>query len=198
VIALELNPIGVTLWGDPKQLQPFSNNTEVYASGYTMSLLRRVQYIAEEEGVSEIPHRLVTQHRMAPELAELPETVFYPDRLWNGELLTETPDLSGSNLANLGNPLTFVNAVETFEVRGNDGLSFSNVKETVVAAQFVDRLCVRGVDRFMARKSHLQRECCRRFVGRLRNGSFLTVDGSEGSDFEIVILLCVRTNQSGN
>jgi superfamily I DNA and/or RNA helicase len=77
---------------------------------------------------------------MVPELAELPGAVFYPEMLQNGELSRETPDLSGSNLPNLESHLTFINTSEKWEIQDDNGLSFFNIKETLVAASFVDRL----------------------------------------------------------
>jgi superfamily I DNA and/or RNA helicase len=140
VCALELNPIGVTLWGDSKQSHPLSHDEKTHEKGYTLSLLAGVEYIAKEEKVGNIPYQLVKQYRMVPELAELPGAVFYPEMLQNGELSRETPDLSGSNLPNLESHLTFINTPEKWEIQDDNGLSFFNIKETLVAASFVDRL----------------------------------------------------------
>jgi superfamily I DNA and/or RNA helicase len=184
-------------------LQPFSLNEKVYAKGYTLSLLERVGYIAEEMGVSEVPYKLIKQHRMVPELAELPANVFYHDMLQNGEI---TEDLSGNVLEK---PLLFIDTEETWEIRGDDGLSYFNVKETLVAASYVDKLYLAGVnaekiavlafyDGEITFAKRVFPKICEAPQEYLNGLQIQTVDASEGRDFDIVILLCVRTNRGGN
>jgi superfamily I DNA and/or RNA helicase len=171
-----------------------------------MTLFKRIGYIAEQETTTDIPFKLRTQHRMVRELAELSVTVFYREGIENVQFSVEVPDLSGIDS---GNPLTFIDTPGPYEMRGDDGRSFFNVKETVVAASFVDRLYKAGVnaekiailsfyDGEITFAKRVFPKMCEAPQEYLNGLHIQTVDASEGKDFEIVILLCVRNKKGGN
>lgn len=175
------------LVGDHKQLPPTTKSMLAEKGGLSVSLFERL--LACGHAV----HRLTTQYRMHPAIAELPSRLFYESALVTAQSAASGQAPPSFPWPSAATPAAFLD-VRSREAR--DGQSHSNVGEVEAVVAVVDRLRAGGVSlesvgviTFYAGQSRLLRRRLPRSV------ECNTVDAFQGREKDIVILSCVRANE---
>ncbi|KAK0485493.1 SEN1 N terminal-domain-containing protein [Armillaria luteobubalina] len=182
--------------GDPQQLPPTVLSTEATKYMYNQSLFVRLQ-----RSRPEAVHLLSIQYRMHPEISRLPGRLFYDGRLLDGPLMDEKTIQPWHTSSKFG-IYKFFNVVESRE-EGTKGKSFKNSSEARVVRALYSRLIKQFKDQkntrvgiitpYRGQLEELRRLFEEEFGRDISNKIALnTVDGFQGQEKDVIILLCVR------
>ncbi|KAI9004711.1 hypothetical protein BC832DRAFT_540112 [Gaertneriomyces semiglobifer] len=191
------------LVGDPQQLPPTVLSKLGQEYGYEQSLFERIM-----TNYPQSVHLLSIQYRMHPDISVFPSKCFY------GGKLLDAPNMKQLCAAPWHESRSFP-AYMLYDVyRGQEqtgrGHSLFNLEEARLCVQLVEELCSRysgykfggkiGVISFYKLQIRkIKDEFIRRFSHEIFNYVDVnTVDGFQGQEKEIIILSCVRANETGS
>lgn len=182
-----MNPKNLILVGDHKQLRPMSM---IPSSGtrHDRSLLERC---VDASGSA---HCLVEQYRMHQKICRLVSYQFYPDNM------LQTPEsVRDDRQRKEKNPIIWV-SVQGTEVMRPKSTSFVNHEEIKVVQQVVTNLREKHPRATIAILTFYkgQLEELMRSTPASLEVEILTVDSSQGSEFDYVVLSTVRANGQKN
>eukprot|EP01017_Pseudomicrothorax_dubius_P016975 TRINITY_DN1922_c0_g2_i10.p1 TRINITY_DN1922_c0_g2~~TRINITY_DN1922_c0_g2_i10.p1 ORF type:complete len:385 (+),score=50.51 TRINITY_DN1922_c0_g2_i10:29-1183(+) len=179
----------VVLIGDPKQLRPIVISKSALAEGLGVSMFERLM----NRGYP--IQTLNIQYRMSPTISSFPLQYFYKDRLQDGvtkeqRTMTELHDLP-----------TGVDQTCFFHCDGEE-LVYRNLEEAEKLTLFVRYLIKKkriqpekiGVVTFYNRQ---KKELINRLSFEFPGLEIKTVDGYQGSEKDIIVVSCVRTEHIG-
>ncbi|KAI8589911.1 YLR430Wp-like protein [Geranomyces variabilis] len=190
------------LVGDPQQLPPTVLSQVGQAQRYEQSLFQRIMNVNPDA-----PYLLSISYRMHPEISSYVSRAFYGGRLQDAPnmlRLTTAPWHSDP----LYPPYQLVNAHAGREQTGR-GHSYTNPEEARLCVDLVETLCARypgyqfagkiGVITFYKKQVRAIKDLLfRRGWSKdvMQNLDINTVDGFQGQEKEIIILSCVRANNT--
>lgn len=189
--------------GDPNQLPPTVLSGAATKFNYNQSLFVRMEK-------NSTPYLLNVQYRMHPSISVFPSVEFYKGRLKDGPnmaTITKKPWHESNALA----PYKFYDIVSGRHEQNNKTMSYINVEEAKVAVELVDYLLRKYENKYdFSNKIGIispYKEQVFRMRKEFKNyfGSpitkyvdFNTIDGFQGQEKEIIIISCVRANDSGS
>uniref|UniRef100_A0A1I8BRP6 DNA helicase n=1 Tax=Meloidogyne hapla TaxID=6305 RepID=A0A1I8BRP6_MELHA len=179
----------LVLVGDHCQLGPVIMCKKSANSGLGQSLFERLVILGNR------PLRLQVQYRMHPVLSAFPSNVFYEGSLQNGVTEMERKlDAFSWQFPNPDKPMMFWNCNGQEEL-GSSGTSYLNRSEAVNVEKFVTRLLQAGF-------SPDQLGIITPYEGSLHSKLYLdieveNVDAFQGREKDIIIVTCVRSNETG-
>ncbi|KAF7639132.1 hypothetical protein Mgra_00001367 [Meloidogyne graminicola] len=192
----------LVLVGDHCQLGPVIMCKKSANSGLGQSLFERLVILGNR------PLRLQVQYRMHPVLSSFPSNVFYEGSLQNGVTEVERRlDAFSWQFPNPEKPMMFWNCNGQEEL-GSSGTSYLNRSEAVNVEKFVTRLLQAGFspDQLgIITPYEGQRAYVVQFMqtqGSLHSKLYLdieveNVDAFQGREKDIIIVTCVRSNETG-
>eukprot|EP00516_Mucochytrium_quahogii_P002296 CAMPEP_0203756330 /NCGR_PEP_ID=MMETSP0098-20131031/9629_1 /ASSEMBLY_ACC=CAM_ASM_000208 /TAXON_ID=96639 /ORGANISM=" , Strain NY0313808BC1" /LENGTH=939 /DNA_ID=CAMNT_0050648169 /DNA_START=108 /DNA_END=2924 /DNA_ORIENTATION=+ len=197
LVPLQHNVDHCVLLGDPKQLPATVMSKEAQSKYYQQSLFERLQEVGHES------YLLNTQYRCHPLISAFPSKEFYHGKLLDGEKVCQPTYHLPCVKYNAFQPLTFMNISSSRESRGST--SYRNIDEASLARNIVETLRLApGLDKEMEPYGigviTPYREQLDTLKQAFRDTDILsspnlilnTVDGFQGSEFDIIILSCVR------
>ncbi len=203
LIPLQLKPSRMLAVGDPKQLPATITSQRAVKLGLDKSLLDRLMFHCDQEHVM-----LDIQYRMRPDISCFPSKTFYGGRLENGSNVT-CPSYVGKISILNSNPYTFIQ-INGEEKRSHSG-SYYNMHEAQAVVQIVEQVrdaagaATRrddGDDNDWSSLEHLR--IITFYAGQVKaikdllrhkglgQVTVATVDSSQGSESDIVIVSFVR------
>lgn len=210
---VKFQPSQVTLYGDQMQIGPFAKSTASQRMGYGISLIQRLAALGSNPKLSKhhrfvrwAPFMLQQQYRMHPQLAVFPSEVFYDKRLSNGVGERDRRlQIRGWKWPSQKIPLVFCNVNRSKEQRTSDGKSFVNLAEMAICGRILNILYNGGIagerigiitfyqgqELTLSDNLNWFTEADEDWLDDVHIG---TVDGFEGKDIDIVIIVCVRAN----
>lgn len=195
-IPFHLRPNRLLAVGDPLQLPATVLSRKAEKLGLAKSLHERLMFECNHEHVM-----LDVQYRMHPEISSFPSMRFYESKIANGPNVTTPSYSSGSKLLDR-RPYTFLH-VAGLDEQGLGG-SYRNPVEARVVLELLTQLAslsndnpnwfsanhVRVITFYQAQVQLLKRTLMERPWGR--NIVVATVDSSQGTEADIVIVSFVR------
>ncbi|XP_061196236.1 protein ZGRF1-like [Saccostrea echinata] len=187
----------LVLVGDPKQLDPTIQGSEAsHSEGLEQTMFDRLIKMGH------IPTLLRTQYRCHPVISNLANTLFYQGQLLDGIEATDR-----APVLDILPTLCFYDVSNGQESSDSSG-SFSNEKEADFVAFMIEALISAGVDSTSIGVITLYKSQMYGIIAKLgtsRNCSqnetksilVSTVDAFQGGERNIIILSCVRTNNTG-
>ncbi len=213
LIPLRLHPRVTVLVGDPRQLRATVISASSTKAGYGRSLFERLESLGVRSDM------LRTQYRMNPAISAFPSREFYGGRLADAPRLLHRPLPEPWNAQSSAQqwsppPYRFFNLTQSREARsGRDGISLRNPTEARFAVRLFGHLAKKmrpgstphwfsshvGV---ITPYKHQVRALRREFSMLLGSAAgkaleISTVDGFQGREKNVIIVSCVRANQSG-
>lgn len=189
------------LVGDPNQLPPTVLSGAASKFGYDQSLFVRMEKNSS-------PYLLDVQYRMHPAISKFPSAEFYGGRLKDG------PDVETLNIRpwhqNLPLlPYRFFDIVTGRESQNSKSMSYVNMEEIRVAIELVEDLMNKyekaldfsgkiGVISPYKEQAMTMKRQFRSYFGAsiMQYVDFNTIDGFQGQEKEIIIISCVRADDS--
>lgn len=187
--------------GDPNQLPPTVLSGAASNFGYNQSLFVRMEKNSS-------PYLLDVQYRMHPAISKFPSAEFYNGRLKDGpdvETLNIRPWHQVAPLA----PYRFFDIVTGKESQNSKSMSYVNMEEIRVAIELVEDLMNRyektvdfsgkiGVISPYKEQAMTMRRQFRSHFGAsiMHYVDFNTIDGFQGQEKEIIIISCVRADDT--
>lgn len=186
--------------GDPKQLPASVTSRRAADFGLDKSLLDRLMFECGEEHMM-----LDVQYRMSPAISAFPSTTFYDSKLHNGQNVS-SPSYKGEISIIGPQPYTFINVNGSGESRASSG-SYYNAAEANAVLRLVQ--IIQDASRNVKMRNWASNEKIRIitfYSGQVRaikdllrsrgltNVTCATVDSSQGSEADIVIVSFVRSN----
>lgn len=185
----------LVLVGDPLQLPPTLTTRSTKTAegkGLDRALFDRLVQMGKQ------PRFLSTQYRCHPRIGSLCNQLFYNGRLQHGVAAGDRQPL----LANIP-PLVFLDTAGQEKQHGKSQ-SFFNKGEIDMVIQIVRQLLEAGVDgrsigvvTLYKIQSDMLRDQLSNFLGKHNSVQVSTVDAYQGSEREIMIISCVRTEKIG-
>jgi len=185
--------------GDPKQLPASVTSRRAVEFGLDKSLLDRLMFGCGEEHMM-----LDVQYRMSPAISAFPSTTFYNSQLRNGQNVI-SPSYKGE-ISIIGPQYTFINVNGSGESRASSG-SYYNAAEANAVLRLVQIIQDASRDVKMSNWASNQKiRIITFYSGQVRaikdllrsrgltNVMCATVDSSQGSEADIVIVSFVRSN----
>lgn len=187
--------------GDPNQLPPTVLSGAASSFKYNQSLFVRM-----ERNVT--PYLLDVQYRMHSSISKFPSMEFYKSRLKDGpdvDVLNQRPwhELKYSR------PYKFFDILTGREQQSAKTMSYVNMDEVRVAVELVEYLFnkfeknvdftgkVGIISPYKEQASRMRREFISHFGGTItREVDFNTIDGFQGQEKEIIIISCVRADDT--
>lgn len=187
--------------GDPNQLPPTVLSGAASNYGYNQSLFVRMEKHS-------LPYLLDVQYRMHPAISKFPSLEFYSGRLKDGpkvEELNIRPWHKDDSMA----PYRFFDIVTGRESQNSKSMSYVNMEEIRVAIELVESLLNNyereidfsgkiGVISPYKEQAVTMKRQFRSFFGATiaQYVDFNTIDGFQGQEKEIIIISCVRADDS--
>ena len=190
LIPLKFGFCKLVMVGDHEQLPATVTSRKAQSLDYQQSLFSRlISFMGATPGPSPVL-RLDTQYRMHPDIGDWPARYFYGGKLSHGA--------TGRDKASYLTPFTLCDVVGETKQAGSgiwNKVEVKVVMSAIEAVQFLakEKLSI-GVITFYARqKQHILAEVNSRRLGH--NTSVNTVDGFQGSERDVIIISCVRSDQ---
>lgn len=187
--------------GDPNQLPPTVLSGAASDMKYNQSLFVRMQKNSS-------PHLLDVQYRMHPGISKFPSLEFYKGKLHDGPSVLETNKRIWHSEKPFS-PYKFFDIVAGQQMQNQKTMSFTNPEETRVAIELVEVLLSKFENKYDFSKKigiispyreqmQAMRAQFRRFFGdQIRSYiDFNTIDGFQGQEKEIIIISCVRADDT--
>ena len=187
--------------GDPNQLPPTVLSGAASNFKYNQSLFVRMEK-------NSTPYLLNVQYRMHPEVSRFPSREFYKGLLKDGpgtEELNKRPWHSIQHLA----PYRFFDIVSGRQEQNIKTMSYTNSEEVRIALELVDYLFKNFEDKvdftgklgiispYREQMQKLRKEFTRYFGSSIgKYIDFNTIDGFQGQEKEIIIISCVRADDT--
>ena len=187
--------------GDPNQLPPTVLSGAASNFKYNQSLFVRMEK-------NSTPYLLNVQYRMHPEVSRFPSREFYKGLLKDGpgtEELNKRPWHSIQHLA----PYRFFDIVSGRQEQNIKTMSYTNSEEVRIALELVDYLFKNFEDKvdftgklgiispYREQMQKLRKEFTRYFGSSIgKYIDFNTIDGFQGQEKEIIIISCVRVDDT--
>jgi senataxin len=192
VIPLHLHPKRMLVVGDPKQLPASIQSRRAATFGLDKSVLDRLMYARGEDHVM-----LDTQYRMNPAICSFPSHQFYDGNLIDGENVRASSYKSKIQLLS-GRPYIFLD-IPGDEHRSYHG-SYYNDEEANVVVALVQQYSIMAQSEFNSERIRIitfYSGQCKAINYKLRRAGLggivcSTVDSSQGSESDIVIVSFVR------
>ncbi|KAG1653968.1 hypothetical protein FOA52_008664 [Chlamydomonas sp. UWO 241] len=187
----------IVLVGDPQQLPPTVLSAGGSAAALSQSLFERLQRAGCRVTM------LQQQYRMHPAISAFPSQFFYSGRLMDG--VSESDRAAPFHTHPLLAPLAVIDVAGGREARGGGG-SVSNREEAQMAAAMYRSLrrvdphfggTVAVISPYKAQLSILQKAFDLRGEGEAARVEFVTVDGYQGREADVVIFSAVRAHACG-
>lgn len=187
--------------GDPNQLPPTVLSGAASNFKYNQSLFVRMEKNSK-------PFLLDVQYRMHPAISKFPSAEFYDGRLMDG------PDMESLNKRiwheqEPFKPYKFFDITSGQQVQNVKTMSYTNKEEIEVAIEMVDKLFrlydnkidfsnkIGVISPYKEQIQRMRREFMRYFGGSITKFvDFNTIDGFQGQEKEIIIISCVRADDS--
>lgn len=187
--------------GDPNQLPPTVLSGAASNFKYNQSLFVRMEKNC-------VPHLLDVQYRMHPAISRFPSLEFYKGKLKDGPDMDVLNKRPWHSLPPLGS-YKFFDIVTGRQEQNKRTMSFVNAEECRVAIELVDCL-FRNFERktdftgkigvispYREQMQKMKREFRNYFGnGIFKSVDFNTIDGFQGQEKEIIIISCVRADDT--
>jgi senataxin len=184
--------------GDPKQLPASVTSRRAAEFGLDKSLLDRLMFECGKDHMM-----LDVQYRMSPAISAFPSTTFYDSKLRNGQNVS-SPSYKGEISIIGPQPYTFINVNGSGESRASSG-SYYNAAEANAVLRLVQ--IIQDASRDVRNWASIDKiRIITFYSGQVRaikdllrsrgltNVTCATVDSSQGSEADIVIVSFVRSN----
>jgi regulator of nonsense transcripts 1 len=211
-ILLKFNPSIITLYGDHVQIGPFVESMRAKKYGYSKSLIQRLPELVQKENriyeSGNYTHFILKeQYRMHPGLAEFPSHEFYGGQI-NSSWAPESQNQFDIPFPNRDHPLVFINVSFGCEQKSSNGNGILNLSEALMVSDILSNLYDAGVEStditvitFYVDALEVAEDLIPRLPNIdddwIQNIEFQTVDAYVGKEQDYVILMCVRSNQTG-
>ncbi len=200
-IPFHLRPDRLLMVGDPMQLPATLISTRAVKFGYDRSLLERL--MSSEKNQNHV--MLDVQYRMRPAISSYPSARFYDNKLRDGDKVVHRDYHNGISLdSKMLSCYTFLD-IQGTEQRNFNG-SYYNEAEAKAIAGIVEKIKCLSQDKDWCSSAKLriitfyqgQTVCIRKFLKQSGHGQVMvaTVDSSQGSEADIVIISFVRSGRS--
>lgn len=187
--------------GDPNQLPPTVLSGAASNFGYNQSLFVRMEK-------NSLPYLLDVQYRMHPAISKFPSAEFYNGRLKDGPDVEEMNVRPWHNEASMA-PYRFFDIVTGRESQNSKSMSYVNMEEIRVAIELIEGLLnkyERKVDfsgkiglisPYKEQAMTMKRQFRSYFGASIAQYvDFNTIDGFQGQEKEIIVISCVRADDS--
>jgi regulator of nonsense transcripts 1 len=181
----------VVLIGDHMQLPPTILSTQARDDGYAMSLFEKLVLAHGEWSIM-----LDVQRRMHPCVAAFPGRAFYGDRIRSADCTWDEAFIDGFKWPN-GNRVVCVNSNGWEERRG---VSSINRDEAYAVAALIPRIQLEQAEIGIITPYLAQKNLILELLAKHHNMLDIkvdTVDGFQGSEREVIVYSCVRSNERG-
>jgi hypothetical protein len=181
----------VVLIGDHMQLPPTILSTQARDDGYAMSLFEKLVLAHGEWSIM-----LDVQRRMHPCIAAFPGRAFYGDRIRSADCTWDEAFIDGFKWPN-GNRVVCVNSNGWEERRG---VSSINRDEAYAVAALIPRIQLEQAEIGIITPYLAQKNMILELLAKHHNIHDIkvdTVDGFQGSERELIVYSCVRSNERG-
>jgi regulator of nonsense transcripts 1 len=181
----------VVLIGDHMQLPPTILSTQARDDGYAMSLFEKLVLAHQEWSIM-----LDVQRRMHPCIAAFPGRAFYGDRIRSADCTWDEAFIDGFKWPN-GNRVVCVNSNGWEERRG---VSSINRDEAYAVAALIPRIQLEQDEIGIITPYLAQKNLILELLAKHHNMHDIkvdTVDGFQGSEREMIVYSCVRSNERG-
>ncbi|KAM3163951.1 Helicase SEN1 [Lachancea thermotolerans] len=187
--------------GDPNQLPPTVLSGAASNFKYNQSLFVRMEKQCS-------PHLLNVQYRMHPAISKFPSIEFYKGKLTDGPDMETINTRPWHSRPPLG-PYKFFDIATGKQEQNKKTMSFVNFEECKVAIELVEYLLnsyeksfdfsgkIGIISPYREQMQTMRREF-RRYFGNTIAGyvDFNTIDGFQGQEKEIIIISCVRADDT--
>lgn len=187
--------------GDPNQLPPTVLSGAASGFKYNQSLFVRMEKNSS-------PYLLDVQYRMHPAISEFPSAEFYDGRLKNGPRV-ETLNIRPWHSTYPLSPYKFFDIVTGQERQNAKSMSYVNMEEIRVAIELVENLLnkferefdfsgkIGIISPYKEQTLRMRREFGSHFGKSIvQYVDFNTIDGFQGQEKEIIIISCVRADDT--
>ncbi|CCC72166.1 hypothetical protein NCAS_0J01870 [Naumovozyma castellii] len=187
--------------GDPNQLPPTVLSGAASNFKYNQSLFVRMEK-------NTTPYLLDVQYRMHPEISKFPSAEFYNGRLKDGPNMEEV-NMRPWHSTSPFSPYKFFDIVSGKQQQNKKTMSYINMEEIQVALELVDSLFQQFENRidftgkigvispYREQMQRMRKEFLRYFGGTIMQYvDFNTIDGFQGQEKEIIIISCVRADDT--
>lgn len=187
--------------GDPNQLPPTVLSGAASSFKYNQSLFVRM-----EKNYS--PYLLNVQYRMHPEISRFPSKEFYDGKLLDGPELDNLNRREWHEIPELG-PYRFFDIDSGRQEQNTKTMSYTNAEEVKIAIELIDYLLKKYegqvdftgrigiISPYKEQVIRMRRQFTNFFGQTIRNFiDFNTIDGFQGQEKEIIIISCVRADDS--
>ncbi|AJV71080.1 Sen1p [Saccharomyces cerevisiae YJM1574] len=187
--------------GDPNQLPPTVLSGAASNFKYNQSLFVRMEKNSS-------PYLLDVQYRMHPSISKFPSSEFYQGRLKDGpgmDILNKRPWHQLEPLA----PYKFFDIISGRQEQNAKTMSYTNMEEIRVAIELVDYLFrkfdnkidftgkIGIISPYREQMQKMRKEFARYFGGMINKSiDFNTIDGFQGQEKEIILISCVRADDT--
>ncbi|SCV04833.1 LANO_0G12794g1_1 [Lachancea nothofagi CBS 11611] len=187
--------------GDPNQLPPTVLSGAASKLKYNQSLFVRLEKKCS-------PHLLNVQYRMHPAISKFPSTEFYSGKLSDGPGMEASNSRPWHSRSPLG-PYKFFDIATGRQEQNRKTMSFVNFEECKVAIELVENLLnnfentynftgkIGVISPYREQMQTMKREF-RKYFGNpiIAYVDFNTIDGFQGQEKEIIIISCVRADDT--
>lgn len=187
--------------GDPNQLPPTVISGAASNYKYNQSLFVRMEKNYK-------PHLLNVQYRMHPLISRFPSLEFYNSRLKDGPGMESSTKRPWHDFSTFG-PYKFFDIVTGRQKQNAKTMSYVNYDESKVAVELVDNLLKKyeattdfigkiGIISPYREQMQLIKKDFKQYFGSVifKYVDFNTIDGFQGQEKEIVIISCVRADDT--
>lgn len=201
IIPLRYGATRCIMVGDPNQLPPTVLSGAASNFKYNQSLFVRMTK-------STIPYLLNVQYRMHPSISKFPSREFYGGKLRDG------PDMALVNrrpwhASPILGPYKFFDILTGRQEQNVKTMSYTNSEEIKVALELIDSLFrkfdekvdfagkIGIISPYREQMVRMRREFVKYFGGSISKFiDFNTIDGFQGQEKEIIIISCVRADET--
>ncbi|KAL3238211.1 DNA/RNA helicase SEN1 [Nakaseomyces bracarensis] len=189
--------------GDPNQLPPTVLSGAASNFKYNQSLFVRMEK-------NSTPYLLDVQYRMHPDISKFPSAEFYQKRLMDGPEM----DVVNRRLWHEQEPFRpykFFDIISGKQAQNTRTMSYTNKEEIDVAIEMIDQLFrlydakidftgkIGVISPYKEQVQKMRREFVKYFGNSVMKCiDFNTIDGFQGQEKEIIIISCVRADDSHN
>ncbi|CCD27140.1 DNA/RNA helicase SEN1 NDAI_0J02480 [Naumovozyma dairenensis CBS 421] len=187
--------------GDPNQLPPTVLSGAASNFKYNQSLFVRMEKNSS-------PYLLNVQYRMHPDISKFPSEEFYQGKLKDGpsmDIINRRPWHQMVPFA----PYKFFDISTGKQQQNSKTMSYVNLEEIQVAIELVDKLFnefdakidftgkIGVISPYREQMQRMRREFTRYFGGSISKSiDFNTIDGFQGQEKEIILISCVRADDT--
>ncbi|CCK69072.1 DNA/RNA helicase SEN1 KNAG_0B06440 [Huiozyma naganishii CBS 8797] len=187
--------------GDPNQLPPTVLSGAASNFKYNQSLFVRMEKNSQ-------PYLLNVQYRMHPDISSFPSKEFYDGKLTDGPGMEEINKRPWHSCPPLS-PYKFFDIAMGRQEQNLKSMSFTNAEEVRAALKLIDHLFKKFdntvnftgkigiISPYREQMLRMRREFTRQFGGSITKYiDFNTIDGFQGQEKEIIIISCVRADDT--